>query len=487
MHISTLSYAAVVLVTVPFTDAHSFIYHAYGNAKCTGNAWALGYLPNTPVTTNYKYFETELPYQQCTAVFSNSAVPCKTGYARKSCEKRQYLNTGCGLSLATIETYVKAHPDSSKPWAKSVNKRKYWYFMDKYSSPAAFIDTKTEVQKILNKRALPRVTAGGTLRMHLHQINFDGAGPYRCRIDYTGMGTHWSKWIPVTKNVPGVKGYYKPGAGKNFPLTVRIPKGVKCTGTYGKAKNICMVRCENSAANGPFGGCVPVQLIAKAKVPLKPKPNPKGKPNPKPQPKPKPNPKGKPNPPTKPNPKPKVPVRPPKVVHTTKVVLQTKVVYVTNQKNVVVTNTQVVTDTQVQTITLTDTTEETDTVMVTDQPVATSGSPNGPVDTDQPGPSSGAIATDQAFSGTVTEPIETTAPPPTGTSEVPGPVVSTDPANPIDYADSSTDEEDQNEPPTFPTSNNDPSLDTAPMDPADADDVDGDANNPGEPTADDDY
>ncbi|KAF3908143.1 hypothetical protein AA313_de0200073 [Arthrobotrys entomopaga] len=477
MHFSTLSLSAVLtaLATAPYADAHSFIYHARGNVKGTGVGWALGY-HNVPTTKDHKLFEVQLPYQRVTAVFSNPAVPCYKSANRQSCEKRAYLNTGCGISLFSIEEYEKKSPDKYKPWGKSTNRKNAWYFMGKYSSPKAFIDTSSEVNRILKAKALPRVTPGGTLKMILHQVNADGAGPYRCRIDYTGLGKRWSKWIPVTKNAPGSGSYYSAGAGKNFDLIVRIPKNAKCTGTYGKAKNICMVRCENKAANGPFGGCVPVQLIQKAK--LKPKPKPKPKPKTKPAPKPKPKPKPKP-----------IPVRPPKVIQTKKVVVQTSVVYETKQNNVVVTNTQVVTNTEAVTVTLTDSTAvtETNTVVETDQQVPTGTDQQAPTGTDQvPTGTDQQVPTETPNESNLTQ-IQTTAPPPTGTSEPPPPVFTSNPAYPVDYSDNSTVTENPDTPPSFPNSDNDPSMDTAPVSQSDAEDNDGDATNPGDITPDDSY
>jgi hypothetical protein len=38
-------------------------------------------------------------------------------------------------------------------------------------------------------------------------------------------------------------------------LEVNIPRDIRC---HGYNANICIVRCRNKAANGPFGGCAPV-------------------------------------------------------------------------------------------------------------------------------------------------------------------------------------------------------------------------------------
>ncbi|KAK5280761.1 hypothetical protein LTR40_005889, partial [Exophiala xenobiotica] len=44
------------------------------------------------------------------------------------------------------------------------------------------------------------------------------------------------------------------------PLTAQVPAGQTCTGTVAGQDNVCMVRCQNPALAGPFGGVVPVQM-----------------------------------------------------------------------------------------------------------------------------------------------------------------------------------------------------------------------------------
>lgn len=44
---------------------------------------------------------------------------------------------------------------------------------------------------------LPQVTPGGILSMTLHQVNADGAGPYTCMIDQTGMFLPNSKLVSI--------------------------------------------------------------------------------------------------------------------------------------------------------------------------------------------------------------------------------------------------------------------------------------------------
>ena len=135
--------------------------------------------------------------------------------------------------------------------------------------------TATVLQQ--NGGTLPQITPGGSVQMTLHQVNSDGAGPYTCMIDSTGTGTNWQS-IQVTQNVDGnQKGRDQAGsetdhvrditvgserpANHHQPLNVAIPQDQTCTGTVAGQDNVCMVRCQNPANAGPFGGCVPVQMV----------------------------------------------------------------------------------------------------------------------------------------------------------------------------------------------------------------------------------
>ncbi|KAL2127681.1 hypothetical protein VTI74DRAFT_10319 [Chaetomium olivicolor] len=109
--------------------------------------------------------------------------------------------------------------------------------------------------------SLPQVTAGGELQMTLHQVNADGGGPYTCMINADGTAQTWNK-IQVTQNVPGRNSRNPGGAATDFPLTAAIPADQTCTGTVAGQNNVCLVRCQNAARAGPFGGVVPVQLAS---------------------------------------------------------------------------------------------------------------------------------------------------------------------------------------------------------------------------------
>ncbi|KAJ4011048.1 1,3-beta-glucanosyltransferase gas1 [Fusarium irregulare] len=107
---------------------------------------------------------------------------------------------------------------------------------------------------------LPQVSQGGSIEMTVHQVNSDGAGPYTCMINSDGTGNSWEN-IPVTTNVEGNdRGRNRDGEMGDFPLVASIPAGQECTGTVAGENNVCLVRCQNPARAGPFGGVVPVQM-----------------------------------------------------------------------------------------------------------------------------------------------------------------------------------------------------------------------------------
>ncbi|KPM46310.1 hypothetical protein AK830_g130 [Neonectria ditissima] len=107
---------------------------------------------------------------------------------------------------------------------------------------------------------LPQITAGGELTMTLHQVNSDGAGPYTCMINDDGTAASWTE-IAVTQNVEGnERGRNRDGEAQDFPLTAAIPADQACTGSVAGQEGVCLVRCQNPARAGPFGGVVPVQM-----------------------------------------------------------------------------------------------------------------------------------------------------------------------------------------------------------------------------------
>ncbi|KAI2463241.1 hypothetical protein F4781DRAFT_134054 [Annulohypoxylon bovei var. microspora] len=108
---------------------------------------------------------------------------------------------------------------------------------------------------------LPQVTAGGQVKMTLHQVNADGAGPYTCMINADATGADWTD-IDVTQTPPGKNSRDNDGNETDFPLVAAIPQDQTCTGTVAGQDNACLVRCQNGARAGPFGGVVPVQMAS---------------------------------------------------------------------------------------------------------------------------------------------------------------------------------------------------------------------------------
>ncbi|KAF3927203.1 hypothetical protein ABW20_dc0104628 [Dactylellina cionopaga] len=106
---------------------------------------------------------------------------------------------------------------------------------------------------------IAQIAPGGELRMTLHQVNGDGAGPYICMVDTTGKGANFVP-LMVSQQVAGAGGNSGRDASTNA-LFVQFAAATRCTGAFGDKTNVCMVRCQNEAGAGPFGGCVPVQIL----------------------------------------------------------------------------------------------------------------------------------------------------------------------------------------------------------------------------------
>lgn len=146
------------------------------------------------------------------------------------------------------------------------------------------LEAGTQAIMAMTGDMLPQVKAGGAVNMVVHQVNADGAGPYSCMANADGTAQQWTN-IQVTTNVPGNNGRSgvsdqtlshgvtsreecradrtsQDGAQTDFPLNVALPADQTCTGTVAGQQNVCLVRCQNPARAGPFGGVVPVQMSA---------------------------------------------------------------------------------------------------------------------------------------------------------------------------------------------------------------------------------
>ncbi|EXF76033.1 hypothetical protein CFIO01_00518 [Colletotrichum fioriniae PJ7] len=121
------------------------------------------------------------------------------------------------------------------------------------------LETGTKAMMAETGTMLPQISAGGSVDMTLHQVNGDGGGPYDCMINADATGASWTN-INVVTTPPGQNSRNRDGAMTDFPLKAAIPADQTCTGTVAGQSNVCLVRCQNAARAGPFGGIVPVQM-----------------------------------------------------------------------------------------------------------------------------------------------------------------------------------------------------------------------------------
>ncbi|EPS39384.1 hypothetical protein H072_6834 [Dactylellina haptotyla CBS 200.50] len=128
------------------------------------------------------------------------------------------------------------------------------------------------IPKLAAKGQIAQALAGGQLFMVLHQVNGDGNGPFTCGIDTLATAGKGSfKKIDIAKQVPGQNPTLNAVVTTQFPLIVNIPEDIQCQGTFGSKKNICLIRCQNFAINGPFGGCIPFELVTSLRASFKEK------------------------------------------------------------------------------------------------------------------------------------------------------------------------------------------------------------------------
>ncbi|OTA89066.1 hypothetical protein M434DRAFT_79846 [Hypoxylon sp. CO27-5] len=120
------------------------------------------------------------------------------------------------------------------------------------------IDIGENTENALAAGAVTQVKSGSQVKVTIHQVNADGAGPYTCDLVEAGNNGVISQNLTVENNVPGVNGFSQ-AKTQDFEITVNMPDSFACTGS--SAGNVCTVRCRNNAAAGPFGGCFPVQQV----------------------------------------------------------------------------------------------------------------------------------------------------------------------------------------------------------------------------------
>ncbi|KAF3901728.1 hypothetical protein AA313_de0200485 [Arthrobotrys entomopaga] len=282
MHFSkTFAGIGAFLSLVPGIASHGLILDAYGDVDPGYRGMGIG-----AHTKNWK----DIKFLRDVPVFSNPTIPDKSchkcpqpgGSSRcaecvckgKNCAS--VFKPGCKCKKAKWDVNCascRQHiPDGCGRTATSPGNSAQWYTKDPkgYSKKSkccgmggqTSLNTQGIVNWMVKSNQVPKVKAGGTLHMSFLQVNADGAGPFMCKIDMTAQATQWeANNLTITTNVPGDGGFLNPGTKKEFPLVVQLPDDLKCTGSFSGQENICIVRCENFAPNGPFGGCVPVQQV----------------------------------------------------------------------------------------------------------------------------------------------------------------------------------------------------------------------------------
>ncbi|KAF3923821.1 hypothetical protein ABW21_db0202828 [Orbilia brochopaga] len=102
---------------------------------------------------------------------------------------------------------------------------------------------------------LPTCSDTGIITMTYHQINGDGAGPLVAKIDAFSGGTNAGAFVAakMLKNVPGQAGNSQ-NTMTDFDIAVQMPEGMVCGATVAGVSGVCIVRVNNPAAAGPFGG-----------------------------------------------------------------------------------------------------------------------------------------------------------------------------------------------------------------------------------------
>ncbi|KAK6333158.1 hypothetical protein TWF718_010981 [Orbilia javanica] len=263
-----------VAIFVPSVFSHALINLAYGNANHKIRSYGIGLLEDT----NRRSDDRIAGQRDCT-VFSDPAMtPNGTGNKQakcllclseecKACSKEGRTCPECPLYDTNCPKCRKRHlPGCGRTYYTSSSK---YYVVDHpelvgtdprfplYNS--GYIHTANWVEWLKDVGKIPVVTAGGWLWVNMFQQTTDGAGPYYCNLDQTGTGEKWSNLtVPIV--APGIQGA-NPCNNQNWEWSLQMPKKLKCTGTYGTLKNICMAKCYNDAPNGPFGGCIAFQQV----------------------------------------------------------------------------------------------------------------------------------------------------------------------------------------------------------------------------------
>lgn len=136
---------------------------------------------------------------------------------------------------------------------------------------AGNIDIGENTENQLLNKTVTQVTAGSKVAITIAQLDADGAGPYSCDLDQASnvQGASGQTALNVTEN---------DGGDGTIKLTATLPDDLKCIGgeffpcpvlwlcvtecadaEVASTGDVCTIRCFNTAAAGPFGGCIAIQ------------------------------------------------------------------------------------------------------------------------------------------------------------------------------------------------------------------------------------
>ncbi|KAJ3478623.1 hypothetical protein NLG97_g8528 [Lecanicillium saksenae] len=106
-------------------------------------------------------------------------------------------------------------------------------------------------------KGLPTSDDQGIINLIYRQINQDGAGPLTAAVDGTSGGKDNAAFrgASMPLNMPGVGiSGLSLATNTDYPIKVRMPRGMTCDAEVAGVQNVCIVRVRNQAFAGPFGG-----------------------------------------------------------------------------------------------------------------------------------------------------------------------------------------------------------------------------------------
>ncbi|KAM0106758.1 hypothetical protein ACP6JB_007537 [Aspergillus fumigatus] len=202
----------------------------------------------------------------------------KRGRASPSERRRQLINDAASVITNAGGTILNGVQDiaDKTPLGGTIKSKELYYNQEDHGAQSAVDDALSIVPGLKSgamtpqgtkengiqlysgkgsRTGLPTASPDGVVTVIYHQVNQDGAGPLTADIDPSSGGTNAKAFVSakVIQNIPGVAGF-STSSTMDYEVKVQVPNGMKCTGTVGAAKNVCILRVRNTAISGPFGG-----------------------------------------------------------------------------------------------------------------------------------------------------------------------------------------------------------------------------------------